>query len=112
MYKHVLFTTLLFGALSASRAETPKLVVRDQTKLTLAGAQAVLKAAEHQAEVLGISENIAIVDDGGHMLAFGRMDGARPASVATAITKAVSAATMRKETGPVFKRASREDATF
>src|SRR4051794_22287839 len=40
------------------------------------------------------------------------MDGSRPASVATAITKAVSAATMRRETGPVFKGASREDATF
>ena len=112
MYKHVFFTILLYGVLSSSSAETPKLVVRDQTKLTLAGAQAVLKAAEYQAEALGISENIAVVDDGGHLLAFERMDGSRPASVATAITKAVGAATMRRETGPVFKGASREDATL
>jgi uncharacterized protein GlcG (DUF336 family) len=40
-----------------------------------------------------------VVDDGGHMLAFARMDGARPACAATALTKAVSAATFRQETG-------------
>ena len=44
--------------------------------------------------------NIAIVDDGGHLLAFARMDGARPASGYTAMTKAVTAATFRAETGP------------
>ncbi len=43
--------------------------------------------------------NVAVVDDGGHLLAFARMDGARPASGATALTKAVSAATFRQETG-------------
>ncbi len=36
---------------------------------------------------------------GGHLLAFARMDGARPASGTTAMTKAVSAATFRQETG-------------
>lgn len=35
------------------------------------------------------------------MIAFARMDGARPASAATALTKAVSAATFRQETGPL-----------
>jgi glc operon protein GlcG len=45
--------------------------------------------------------NIAIVDDGGHMLAFVRMDGARPASGYTAMTKATAAATMRTATGPL-----------
>jgi glc operon protein GlcG len=41
------------------------------------------------------------VDDGGQLLAFARMDGARPASAATALTKAVAAATLRQETGPL-----------
>ncbi|MCA9183966.1 MAG: heme-binding protein, partial [Planctomycetales bacterium] len=45
--------------------------------------------------------NIAVVDDGGHLLAFARMDGARPASVYTSITKATSAATKRGPTGPL-----------
>ena len=44
--------------------------------------------------------NIAVVDDGGHLIAFARMDGARPASGYTANTKAVTAATFRQPTGP------------
>ena len=45
--------------------------------------------------------NIAVVDDGGHLIAFERMDGARPASGYTAITKATSAATFRQNSGPL-----------
>jgi len=45
--------------------------------------------------------NIAVVDDGGHPIAFARMDGARPGSSYTAQTKAASAATFRNPTGPV-----------
>lgn len=48
-----------------------------------------------------LNMNIAVVDDGGHLLAFERMDGARPASAYTALTKATSAATMRQPTGPL-----------
>lgn len=112
MSKYIISVVLCMGVVPSSVAEMPKLVIRDQIKLTLAGAQRVLNAAKQEAETLGISENIAVVDDGGHLLVFERMDGARPASVATALTKAVSAATMRRETGPVFKGASLEDATF
>jgi len=77
------------------------LVTRDRIQLNLAGAEAVLKAAKEKAESLGLKDNIAVVDDGGHLLAFARMDGARPASGATAQAKAVSAATFRQETGPL-----------
>src|SRR5205807_10414059 len=52
-----------------------------------------------KAAALGVKANIAVVDDGGHLMAFARMDGARPASAYTAQTKAVSAATFRQETG-------------
>jgi glc operon protein GlcG len=48
---------------------------------------------------MGVKANIAVVDDGGHLLAFARMDGARPASAYTAQTKATTAATFRQETG-------------
>ncbi len=44
---------------------------------------------------------MAVVDDGGHLIAFERMDGARPASAYTAITKATSAATFRQASGPL-----------
>ena len=75
------------------------LIARDQIKLKLAGADIVLAGAKQKAETMKLKVNIAIVDDGGHLLTFARMDGARPASAATAITKAVTAATMRLATG-------------
>ncbi len=76
-------------------------IVRDQARLTLAGARKVLAAAEAKAIDMKVKANLAVVDDGGHLLAFIRMDGARPASVATAQTKAASAATFRQATGPM-----------
>ena len=86
------------------------LVDRNQARLTLAGARVALAAAEEKAGDLHIAENIAVVDDGGHLLAFARMDGARPASVATATTKAITAATFRQATGPVPAGAEKPDA--
>ncbi|MBA4192000.1 MAG: hypothetical protein C0467_28810 [Planctomycetaceae bacterium] len=83
----------------ATAQEKKPLVTRDRVQLNLAGAEAVLEAAKKKAAALGLKCNIAVVDDGGHLLAFARMDGARPASAATALTKAVSAATFRQETG-------------
>jgi glc operon protein GlcG len=77
------------------------LVVRQQIKLTLAGARRAIAGAEAKALKEGWKMNITVVDDGGNLLAFARMDGARPASVATSTTKAVSAATYRLATGPI-----------
>jgi glc operon protein GlcG len=111
MQKQVVVLLLSIGVVCSSGTEIPTLVIRDQIKLTLAGAERVLNAAKQQAAALGIGENIAIVDDGGHLLVFERMDGARPASVPTALTKARSAAMTRRETGPLFKGSSREDVT-
>lgn len=85
----------------AAQEAKPSLVTRDRVRLNLAGAEAALDAAKAKAASLGLKSNIAVVDDGGHLLAFARMDDARPASVATAISKAVSAATFRQETGPL-----------
>jgi glc operon protein GlcG len=77
------------------------LISRDRIQLNLAGAETIVAAAKQRALGLKVKINVAVVDDGGQILAFVRMDGARPASVATAITKAVSAATFRQETGPL-----------
>ncbi len=82
-------------------ASSPGLLKRNQAKLTLAGAKRLVAVAESKAADAGYKMNIAVVDDGGHLLAFSRMDDARPASVATAITKATSAATYRQATGPL-----------
>jgi glc operon protein GlcG len=87
--------------LDSSSAGTSPLVVRQQVKLTLAGARKVITGAEAKAVKEGWKMNIAVVDEGGHLLTFVRMDGARPASIATSTTKAVSAATFRQATGPL-----------
>ena len=47
---------------------------------------------------MGVPQCIAVVDEGGHLLAFSRMDGARIGSIQIAITKAVSAATRKRRT--------------
>src|SRR5262245_49599019 len=75
------------------------LVTRGRIQLNLAGAEKILTAARRKAAAMGLKVNIAVVDDGGHLMSFARMDGARPASGYTAQTKAVSAATFRQETG-------------
>ena len=85
------------GASAGSSA----LVLRQQVRLTLLGARKAIAGAEARAAEKGYKMNIAAVDDGGHLLAFARMDGARPASVATATTKAVTAATYRQASGPL-----------
>jgi uncharacterized protein GlcG (DUF336 family) len=73
-------------------------VLRDRAVLTAAGARAILDAAEAKAREIGVDQCIAVVDAGGALLAFSRMDGGRIASIDIAITKAVSAATRRRPT--------------
>ncbi|HMD30634.1 MAG TPA: heme-binding protein, partial [Candidatus Acidoferrales bacterium] len=65
-------------------------MLQDAYRLTLEGARATLDAAEKRAKQMGIPMNIAIVDDGGHLLAFARMDGAKLGSATIAINKAHS----------------------
>jgi glc operon protein GlcG len=99
----VLLTLLTGGPAPADEKKPPAapLVTRGRVQLNLAGAECILAAAKQKAAAQGWKINIAVVDDGGHLLAFARMDGARPASGYTALTKAVTAATFRQETGPL-----------
>ena len=78
------------------------LVTRNHPKLTLEGARAVLAAAQRRAEEIRVPMNVAVVDDGGHLLAFERMDGAKPASVTISQVKAQAAALRRAVTGPAM----------
>ena len=79
----------------------PDFVTYHRVTLNLAGAELIVAAAKTKAAELRVNENIAVVDDGGHLIAFARMDKARPASISTALTKAAAAATTRQATGPV-----------
>ncbi|HET9401853.1 MAG TPA: heme-binding protein [Candidatus Acidoferrales bacterium] len=78
--------------------EATNYVTRNTTRLTLEGAKAVLAAAERRAIDIRVPMNIAVVDDGGHLLAFLRMDGAKLSSVQIAILKAHASAIRRKPT--------------
>jgi glc operon protein GlcG len=63
---------------------------RAQQTVTRAGAHAAVAAGIAKAEEMGIKINIAVVDAGGHLVAFERMDGAMMISTAIAQDKAWS----------------------
>jgi len=67
-------------------------------KLALDQADAVIAAAKTKAAELGQPMNIAVVDDGGHLVAFCRMDGAIKASIDISIRKARTAVMMNAPT--------------
>jgi len=53
-----------------------------------------------KAREISVPMNIAVVDDGGHLLVFERMDGAKLSSIEVALTKAKAAALRRAPSGP------------
>jgi len=79
------------------------LVTRNHPKLTLDGARAVLAAAQRRAAELNCPVIVAVVDEGAHLLAFERMDNAKPSSIAIALVKAQAAAMRRSPTNPVMQ---------
>jgi len=81
-------------------------------KLTLSDAKTVVQAAEAKAAEIGVDMDIAVVDDGGHLLAFVRMDQARVTSIDVAINKAFTAACARKATHEYAKVAGAGGPAF
>jgi glc operon protein GlcG len=75
-------------------------LTRNNPKLTLEGAELVLAAAQARAVEIKVPMDIAVVDDGAHLIAFARMDGAKLSSVEIAIHKAQGAAIRRLPTAP------------
>jgi len=72
--------------------------------VTLDRADAIIKAALSEAKKHNWKLNVAVVDSGGNLVAFQRMDGAQLASIQIAEHKARTAATFRRET-KVFENA-------
>ncbi|MDV8002988.1 heme-binding protein [Rhodococcus sp. IEGM 1408] len=68
------------------------------SKLTLDQATEVISAAKAKAAELGQPMNIAVVDDGGHLVAFVRMDGAIKASIDISTRKAQTSVMMNAPT--------------
>src|SRR4030066_998508 len=79
-----------------SRGNTKMITV---PKLTLEDAKIILEGAEKKAKEIGVDMDIAVVDDGGNLLAFYRMDKAKITSIDVGIKKAFTAAGARKEIG-------------
>lgn len=67
--------------------------------LSLGDARRLLAAAEAKAEQIEVPYNIAVVDAGGNLLAFARMDGAWLGSIDIAIHKAFTARAFDMPTG-------------
>jgi uncharacterized protein GlcG (DUF336 family) len=67
-------------------------------KLTLEDVKRIMEATEAKARSMGVDMDIAIVDDGGHLLMFQRMDGAKITSIQVSIDKAFTAAGTRRPT--------------
>jgi glc operon protein GlcG len=68
------------------------------TPISLDRADAALAAAVGEAKGRGWKMNCAVVDSGGNLVSFKRMDGAQIASIQIAEHKARTAATFRRET--------------
>jgi glc operon protein GlcG len=68
------------------------------TPISLDRAQALIQAAVAEAKKRGWKMNVAVVDSGGNLVAFQRMDGAMLASIQIAEHKARAAATFRRPT--------------
>ena len=75
--------------------------VAKHLRLTHAGATRIIETAVEKAAAMGKPQCIAVVDEGGNLLAFTRMDGAKILSIESAIRKAVTAASSRVPTGSI-----------
>jgi glc operon protein GlcG len=70
--------------------------MRDKPSLTSADLQKAMAACRAEAEKNGWKVAIAIVDDGGYLLHFDRMDGVAPISAEVAVGKARCSAMTRR----------------
>jgi uncharacterized protein GlcG (DUF336 family) len=93
------------GAVSAQQAN-PLDVIPDKmpfstpygSPISLARADAAIAATIAEAEKRGWALNVAVVDSGGNLVAFSRMDGAQLRSIAVAEHKARTAVKFRRPT--------------
>lgn len=85
---------------------------RTYTSLTLDDAKRMLRAGEAKAAEVGLPYNIAVVDAGGHLVAFSRQDDALIGSIDLAIGKAVTARLFDKPTSQLAEMAQPRKPLF
>lgn len=80
--------------------------------LSLNEANNVIEKAHAKAAQLGIKVTVAVVDEGGHLIALSRMDGAIPLSPQLAEAKAVGAAMFLRDGEALAKMAQDRPGFF
>ena len=80
--------------------------------ISLQRAQAAIQAATDEANKRGWPLNVAVVDSGGNLVSFARMDGAQLASIAISEHKARFAAKSRRPTKFFEERIQQADAKY
>jgi uncharacterized protein GlcG (DUF336 family) len=70
--------------------------------LSYDGAKKMLAAAVAKATEMNVPQCISVVDSGGHLLTFARMDGAFAMSMQTSLMKAKTAASYGQPTGNIL----------
>jgi uncharacterized protein GlcG (DUF336 family) len=107
MTKRNLFAMAITLSLSlAAPAQPPRLSTK--TVLTLDAAKFMAKAAEDFAKSKNLNIALAILDDGGHLLYFERMDGVQLAGIDVAMRKAESALKYRRPGKMMAERVVKE----
>ena len=72
--------------------------MRQKQSIDLATAEKLIAFVAERAMAMGVPQNIAVVDESGHLVAFRRMDDAKFFSIEISITKAFAASGARKAT--------------
>ncbi|MFU1796536.1 GlcG/HbpS family heme-binding protein [Paenibacillus azoreducens] len=81
-------------------------------KLSLETAKRLLAVAEQKSRQMGLASNIAIVDDGGNLIAFLRMDHARIAGIRISQDKAWTSVSMQMPTANLTQAAQPGGPSF
>jgi uncharacterized protein GlcG (DUF336 family) len=71
--------------------------------ISLEDANKLVAGAHARASEIGVNVSAAVVDEGGHLIALGRMDGAPPLSPQIAEAKAVGAAMLLRDGGSLLQ---------
>ena len=104
------FVAVVLGLALTGAAHAETAVTASRPTLTLEGARRVVAVAVAEARRLNAGGAIAVVDDGGALLALERIDGTFPAASEVSYEKARTAATFRRDTR-VFEDAIRNGRT-
>jgi uncharacterized protein GlcG (DUF336 family) len=80
--------------------------------ITLNDARRIIAAAQKKAQDIGQPMNVAVVDAGGNLLAFERMEGAWLGSIDISIKKAWTSRAFDIETGDLGKQSQSGDQFF